>query len=196
MLSTIHASGNSCREHQHELSPAPIYVASIGMNCRRRQFMPGDNSCRNTRVNIRKALCALQNLHTYMTEISLHVTWNTNKQNLHVDPLSFVPVLVADRISPSTKFRQSKRFDGRSWYFCAIIFKERRYPIWNISDTWNARNIAIYSMSKRVHWRDLVLGEIRSATSMGENNRNSIPNTTTVSLKYNENNDILVLIHL
>ena len=49
MPSTIHAGDNSCREHQHELSPATIYAASIGMNCRRRQFMPGDNSCRNTR---------------------------------------------------------------------------------------------------------------------------------------------------
>ena len=47
MLSTIHAGDNSWRKHQHELSPATIYAASVGMNCRRRQFMPGDNSCRN-----------------------------------------------------------------------------------------------------------------------------------------------------
>ena len=44
------AGDNLCHEVLHELSPATIYAANIGINCQWRQFMPGDNLhvCRYT----------------------------------------------------------------------------------------------------------------------------------------------------
>ena len=54
-------------------------------------------------------------------------------------------LLVADLISPSTKSCQCTCFDSRSWYFCMGFFlKKEDTSFWNISDTWQATNIAIY----------------------------------------------------
>ena len=77
----------------------------------------------------------------------------------------YAPILVADLISPSTKSRQYTRFDGRlrySWLVTCLKYFQ--------NDVSSLKKIHAQEyhdrQSKRAHWRDLVLGEIRSATSV------------------------------
>ena len=71
-------------------------------------------------------------------------------------------ILVAYLILPSTKSRQSTLFDGGSEYFYAcFFFKKEDTSFWNISDTWQARNIAIYRLNS-------CIGEIWYSTRLGQ----------------------------
>ena len=89
-----------------------------------------------------------------------------NGLNLYIQrsKVNGIHLLVADLISPSTKSCQCTRFDGRSLYFCAGIFSKRKYVVLKYFRHMTSQKYCDL-LSKCVHRRDLVLGEIRSVTS-------------------------------
>ena len=87
------------------------------------------------------------------------------KVTSHISQIRVQAILVTDLTSSSTKSRQCKHFDGISQYFWLVT----RLKYFKLMYFLSLKKIHVQKYHnlplKCVHWRDLVLGKIRSVTS-------------------------------